>query len=327
MKRALASAAVTALAVGLAWAGTAHAQQKMVLYTSQPQADAEQTVAGFEKANPGIKVEWVRNGTTQVMNKLEAEFAAGDPRPDVLLIADAMTMETLKGKGRLLAYKEAKTDKLPPGTFDKDKTYFATKLITTGIVAHKSAKAPASWTDLVAEAAKGKVTMPSPLYSGAAAIHVGTLTADKAFGWKYFETLARNGAVAVRGNGDVFKAVASGEKLYGVVVDFLALREQAKGAPVTFVFPKEGVTAVTEPATILKTSKNQATAKKFIDFLLSNAGLSLAASQGYLALDKGIEPPKGFPKLDQIKLMNSDIPGIMKADEANKKKFAELFGG
>ena len=33
------------------------------------------------------------------------------------------------------------------------------------------------------------------------------------------------------------------------------------------------------------------------------------------------------PKLDQIKLMNSDIPGIMKTDEANKKKFADLFGG
>jgi iron(III) transport system substrate-binding protein len=326
MTRKLAFVAA-AVAAGLAWTGAAHAQGKLVLYTSQPQSDAEQTVAGFEKANPGIKVEWVRNGTTQIMNKLEAEFTAGDPKPDVLLIADAMTMETLKGKDRLLPYKEAKTGKLPAGTFDKDKTYFATKLITTGIVAHKSAKAPASWNDLLAEAAKGKVTMPSPLYSGAAAIHVGTLTADKAFGWKYFETLAKNGAVAVRGNGDVFKAVASGEKLYGVVVDFLALREEAKGAPVTFVFPKEGVTAVTEPAAILKTAKNQDAARRFIDFLLSDAGLSLAAAQGYLALDKSIAPPKGFPKLDQIKLMNSDIPGIMKTDEANKKKFADLFGG
>lgn len=327
MKRLTATAAIAALAIGLVWTGAAQAQGKLVLYTSQPQGDAEQTVAAFEKANPTVKVEWVRNGTTQIMNKLEAEFTAGDPRPDVLLIADAMTMESLKAKGRLMAHKEAKTDGLPPGSFDKDKTYFPTKLITTGIVAHKSAKVPESWNDLLAEAAKGKVTMPSPLYSGAAAIHVGTLTANPAFGWKYFETLAKNGAVATRGNGDVFKAVASGEKLYGVVVDFLALREQVKGTPVAFVFPKEGVTAVTEPVAILKTAKNQAEARKFIDFLLSPPGLSLAVSQGYLALDKGIAPPKGFPKLDQIKLMNSDISGIMKTDEANKKKFADLFGG
>ena len=327
MKRAFNSIAMAALATGLAWSGAAQAQGTLMLYTSQPQSDAEQTVAAFEKANPGTKVEFIRNGTTQVMSKLAAEFAAGDPRPDVLLIADATAMETLKSGGRLLAYGEANTARLPAGTFDKDKTYFATKLITTGIVAHKSAKLPESWNDLLSEAAKGKVTMASPLYSGAAVIHVGTLAADKNFGWPYFEKLAKNGAVAVRGNGDVLKAVATGEKLYGVVVDFMPLREQAKGSPVAFVFPKEGVTAVTEPVAILKTSKNQAAAKKFIDFLLSNAGLSLAVAQGYLALDKSIDPPKGFPKLDQIKLMNSDIPGIMKTDEANKKKFADLFGG
>jgi iron(III) transport system substrate-binding protein len=324
-KHLLAASVAAVLACALAW--PAMAQGKLMLYTSQPQADAEQTVAGFEKANPGIKVEWVRNGTTQLMNKLEAEFAAGAPVPDVLLIADAMTMETLKAAGRLAPHPGAKVAGLPAGTYDKDKTYFGTKLITTGIVAHKSAKPPQSWNDILSAEAKGKVTMPSPLYSGAAAIHVGTLSADKAFGWEYFDKLAKNGAVAVRGNGDVFKAVASGEKLYGVVVDFMALREQAKGSPVTFVFPKEGVTAVTEPVAILKTAKNPDSARKFVDFLLSEAGLALATQQGYLALDAKIAPPPGFPKLDQIKLMNSDIPGIIKADQENKKRFSDLFGG
>jgi len=238
-----------------------------------------------------------------------------------------MTMETLKAAGRLAAHGDAKVGGLPAGTYDKDKTYFGTKLITTGIVAHKSAKAPASWNDILAPEAKGKVTMPSPLYSGAAAIHVGTLTADKAFGWDYFDKLAKNGAVAVRGNGDVFKAVASGEKLYGVVVDFLALREQAKGAPVTFVFPKEGVTAVTEPVAILKTAKNTKEAKAFVDFLLSSDGLAVASKQGYLSLDAKAAPPAGFPKLDQIKLMDTDIPGVVKSDKDNKKRFADLFGG
>lgn len=323
----LAASAAAMLACGLPLGGANAQSGTLKLYTSQPQGDAEQTVAAFMKANPGIKVDWVRNGTTQLMNKLEAEFAAGAPVPDVLLIADAMTMETLKAQGRLAPHADAKVAGLPAGTYDKDKTYFGTKLITTGIVAHKSAKAPTSWNDILAADAKDKVTMPSPLYSGAAAIHVGTLTADKNFGWAYFDKLAKNGAVAVRGNGDVFKAVASGQKLYGVVVDFLALREQAKGAPVTFVFPKEGVTAVTEPVAILKTAKNVKEAKAFIDFLLSSGGLAVAGAQGYLSLDAKAAPPPGFPKLDQIKLMDSDIAGIVKANEDNKKRFADLFGG
>ena len=58
--------------------------------------------------------------------------------------------------------------------------------------------------------------------------------------------------------------------MYGVIVDYLPIRESAKGSPVTFVFPKEGVSAVTEPVAILKTAKNVEAAKAFVDFLLSD---------------------------------------------------------
>ena len=51
-----------------------------------------------------------RSGTTEVMGKLAAEFAGGQPKADVLLIADAVSMEALKEDGRLLAYPEAKVD-------------------------------------------------------------------------------------------------------------------------------------------------------------------------------------------------------------------------
>ncbi|MGD9864075.1 MAG: Fe(3+) ABC transporter substrate-binding protein, partial [Pseudodonghicola sp.] len=37
--------------------------ETLTLYTSQPNADAQQTVDAFMAANPGIEVEWVRDGT------------------------------------------------------------------------------------------------------------------------------------------------------------------------------------------------------------------------------------------------------------------------
>ncbi|PTX35747.1 hypothetical protein C8N44_1675, partial [Allosediminivita pacifica] len=37
----------------------------LVLYTSQPDADAQQTVDAFSEAYPNVEVEWVRDGTTQ----------------------------------------------------------------------------------------------------------------------------------------------------------------------------------------------------------------------------------------------------------------------
>ncbi len=324
MRKTLAAvAAATVLLAGQAFA----ASGTLVLYTSQPNADAQQTVDAFKKANPGVEVEWVRDGTTKVMAKLRAEFAAGAPKPDVLLIADVVTMEQLKSEGRLMAYADAPVGAYGPGLHDTDKTYFSTKLITTGIVYNTGAPMqPADWEDLVKPEAKNLVAMPSPLTSGAAAIHMAALTSNPKYDWAYYEQLAANGVTPKGGNGGILKAVASGEKLYGVVVDFLPIREKEKGAPVEFVFPASGVTAVTEPAAILSTSANPDAAKAFIDFLLSKEGQELALSQGYLAAHPDVAPPAGFPSRDKIKLMAFDAAKALREDEANKKKFVEIFG-
>ena len=73
------------------------------------------------------------------------------------------------------------------------------------------------------------------------------------------------------------KSVASGEKPYGILVDFMALNAKAKGSPVEFVFPSEGVPAVTEPVAIMSTATRMLpAAQKFVDFILSDEGQKLA---------------------------------------------------
>jgi iron(III) transport system substrate-binding protein len=301
---------------------------KLVLYTSQPDRDAQRTVEGFRKKNPGVEVEIFRSGTTEVMSKLMAEIAAGQPRADVLLIADALSMERLKAAGQLLAYPDADVRELPPDAYDKGKTYFGTKLITTGIIVNRQARMkPASWKDLLKPEAKGQVVLPSPLYSGAAAIHMAALTENPALGRDYYEKLARNGAVALRGNGSVLNAVAGGQKMYGIIVEFMALNAKAKGSPVDFVFPGEGVSIVTEPTAILRGTKNPEAARAFVDFLLSKDGQELAVSQGYFPARKDVKPPAGFPDVAALKILPVDIGELRSTDELNKKRFAELFGG
>lgn len=300
---------------------------KITLYTSQPDKIAADTVAAFRAKHAGVEVDIFRSGTTEVMNKLQAEFTAGDPRADLLLIADAVSMEALKAAGRLLAVTDADVSAYPEAAYDRDRTYFGSKLITTGIMYNTAAKKPTSWKDLADPSAKGQIVMPSPLYSGAAAIHMGALTSDPTLGWDYYKALAQNGAVAVQGNGAVANAVRRGEKMYGVIVEFMAIDARAKGAPVDFVFPTEGVTAVTEPVAILKASKNPAAAKAFLAFLLSKEGQELAAKQGFLPAHKEVAPPAGFPKTADVKIMPMNIKAVLDQDAANKRRFNELFGG
>ena len=63
------------IAAGLLAAATASAYAeditgKLVLYTSQPNADAQATVDAFKARHPGVEIEWVRDGTTKMMAKL-----------------------------------------------------------------------------------------------------------------------------------------------------------------------------------------------------------------------------------------------------------------
>lgn len=318
------AAAVLAVA---GFAGAASAE-KLVLYTSQPDKDAAATVGAFQAANPGVEVEVFRSGTSDLLSKLAAEFAAGSPQPDVLLIADAVSMEGLKADDRLMAYPEANTEGFDPSAIDPERYYFGSKLITTGIAYNTAAsEKPAHWSDLAGPAYKDLVVMPSPLYSGAAAYMLSVFADRDDLGWDYFENMQANGLTAVRGNGAVLKSVATGENAYGILVDFLAMNAKKDGSPIEFVFPDEGVTAVTEPVAIMSTAKNVDDAKKFVDFILSDDGQKLALSQGYLPAKASVGRPDWLPEGVTVKVMEGDVGAIVPKIDDNKKRFSTLFGG
>jgi iron(III) transport system substrate-binding protein len=314
---------------GLAWSALAEPSGVLRLYTSQPSDQMAEAIQAFNKLHPGVKVEVFRSGTTEVMNKLQAEFAAGRPQADVVLLADDVALTQLKNDNRLLAYPDAPLGNIPANLVDPDRTFFGTKLITTGIVYNTTLvrTPPKSWKDLLAPEAASKTILPSPLYSGAAVIHLGTMVQQPEFGWTYVETLAKNRAMAGRGNGAVIEAVARGEKAYGIIIDYMAMNAKAKGSPVDFVFPAEGVSVITQPVAILKTTQNPEAAKAFVAWQLSDEAQQQATAQGYFPIKPSIRPPQGYPEVSGLKFLKTDTAKILTTDEENKLKFSEMFGG
>jgi iron(III) transport system substrate-binding protein len=124
----------------------------------------------------------------------------------------------------------------------------------------------------------------------------------------------------------VLKQVAGGEKLFGMVVDFMAIREKAKGAPVAFVFPKEGVSAIGEPVAILKSTKNAEAARAFLAFLLSSEGAGARAQAG---LYPGASPGSAAGGLSRAARTSAD--GLRSGagagrGEGNTRRFSDIFG-
>ncbi|WP_182086177.1 ABC transporter substrate-binding protein [Aureimonas sp. ME7] len=323
---------LAALSLTLGLAGSAMAEDAsgtITVYTSQPNDQMTAVVDAFRKDHPSVAVEVFRAGTTELLAKLQAEFAAGGSPADIVLIADTIAMTQLKNDKRLLAYEDAPVDQIPAALVDPDRTYFGTKLLTTGIVYNtdKVKQAPTSWADLKAENVASELIMPSPLYSGAAVVHVGTMTQQPSFGWDYYEALADAGAVAGQGNGTVLEAVARGEKSYGIIVEYMAMNAKAKGSPVDFVFPAEGVSTITQPVAILDGTDNPAAAKLFVDWQLGEAAQRQSVEQGYFPVIEGMARPIGYPDPATLKVLPTDSEALLRGETEIKTRFSDIFGG
>ncbi|TYC61970.1 ABC transporter substrate-binding protein [Rhodobacterales bacterium] len=315
-------AAVSAVAVS-----AAHAEETLTLYTSQPPEQAQETVDAFEAANPDIKVNWTRNGTSALMNVMRAEIEAGQIQPDVLLVADPINLGTLKAGGHLLAYPDAPVEGYDKAAFDKDMTFFGTKAITTGIAYNPEIAEPVeSWNDLLVEDNRGQIAVPSPLYSGAALNHLHALINTPDIGWAFYEGLNDLDIVPEGGNGPATKAVASGMAKYAIIVDANALRAKKDGSPIDYIVPKDGVSFIGEPVAIMSTTEHEAAAKKFVDFLLSRQGQELVSSQGNIPLLPGVVAPKGYPEFSSMKLLGYDVDEAVKNNDQISEKFADIFG-
>lgn len=299
---------------------------KVTLYTSAVQSDADGLKAAFAKKYPNIELTIYRDGTEKVIAKLRAEQEARSVIADVLLIADAPTMESLKADTFLQPYRSPFAAALPKAFVEAEGYYTGTKIINTGIAVNTGASLPrpAVWKDLLKPEYKGKLVSPSPQYSGAAALNYTVFLNSTEYGADFLRGLQKNGMTIVQSNGDALNKIISGELPVGIVTDNGVRAAKAKGSPVEMIYPTDGAIPITEPIALVARSKNAAAAKAFMDFVLSAEGQALVAAQNYIPLLASVPPPAGVPT--GIKEFSIDAPAVAKQLADGKKQFADIFG-
>jgi iron(III) transport system substrate-binding protein len=321
------TAEATADSTPEATAAAALAPATITVYTSEPQEKIDAIVADFNQTQPDVTVEVFRAGTGDLTARIEAERTTGEVQADILLAADSATFETYKADNLLLAYTPADVESLNPDVVDPDGFYVGTRIIPT-VIAYNTGmidSPPASWADLTDPAYAGKITMPNPDVSGAAAYNAAVWLDNADLGDAWLTDLAKNKPVIADSNGPVSQAVASGTQPVGVVVDYLVRELAAAGSPIDVAYPTEGVPYVSQPVGIFAGTDEQAASEAFVDYLVSAAGQELAVLQSYLPVRGDVGTPEGAPAMDTIEILTPDLNVIKDTKAAAVARFNELF--
>jgi iron(III) transport system substrate-binding protein len=281
-------------------------------------------VAGLFEQRTGIKVQLYNAASGKVISKIETERKAGLVLADV--IHHTSLYDVIRWKnGKLLASipldEKASFARME---IDPDGAWFALRNLTSGIAYNKNRIAPIdvprSWKDLLDPKFDRKIAYMSPSLSGMPQYTVKMLV--DIYGWDYYKQLAKLRPHMVESDGNAINMVISGEvPIAGTIAAYNALNASYKGQPVGIVFPTEGVPVAIAPVAVLQNAPHPSAAALFYQFLASKEVGELLSKGGLLSGRSDVEPPRGQPKLEELKPYFADLGWLAK----NERRMAEQF--
>lgn len=276
---------------------------QLTVYTALETDQIKAYEAGFNKVNPNIELQWVRDSTGVITAKLLAEKA--NPQADVVMGVAASSLALLDSNGMLIGYAPINLDaimsayrdkKNPPDWWGMD-VWGATVCFNTVEAKKKGIPKPETWKDLTKPIYKGQIVMPNPASSGTGYFDVTawlSLWGDdngKGGGWKYMDALHENIAQYTHSGSKPCNMAAAGEYVVGISFEYRGNSNKAKGAPIDLVFPKEGLGWDLEAFGIMKATKKLDAAKKLADWASSKDAMLLYGKNFAITAQPGVAAP------------------------------------
>ena len=256
------------------------------VYMPSPSGLNENYISQFEEET-GINVNLFEGTTGEILARLESE--KDNPIADVVVLASWSDGLNFKENNELLSFNPKNSDKLYDGWKDNDNTLFGTSASALGVIYNTNvvASLDADWSDFSKSEYKDLICIPDGAKSGSfkdfMAGYMYAFSSDRNnLDYSTWKNIADNGLTIPGANKAALQAVTSGEK--GILiggVDYNAYSSIAKKEAIKIYYPKSGTLINPRPAMVLKSSKNQDNAKKFVEYLLSDNAQELV-SNAYL---------------------------------------------
>jgi len=307
----------TGVAADSNWIEEAKKEGSVVWYTSMELGQANHVAGRFNEKYPFIKVDVLRTGGGPLMNRILAEARGGKHSWDVAVGRGEMILPLLERK-LLASYRSPETSMIFDDLVDREGFWTAYYANPHGLGFNtrmvSNADVPRSYEALLDPKWKGKkISLDTEGYG----LFAGLIRAwgrEKAL--SYFNKLAAQEPVLMRGNTSRIQLVTAGE--YPLLIGYPSLLQvhTSKGAPIDWLHLEPAVVLI-YPVMLAARSPNPSAGKLLIDFLLSKEGQQILVTLKRVPVRKDVDadPPrlsKGYKRIVEHPEDYKDFKGVVK---------------
>jgi len=314
----------------------AQAKDTVVVYTSLENEEVVDYLEFAKEQLPDLDIKAIRLSTGELGARMLAE--KDNPQADCIWGWALTNMAEFVPKGMLQTYTPKGVEKIPARFKDPNNYWVAIDLYAAALVPNtrvleaKNLPMPKGWYDLLHSVYEGMLIMPNPASSGTGFLQVASLLVlldpdyktkpiEKNNAWDFLKKLDRNMGQYIKSGSKPAKLTAAGEYAVGCSFAFVYSSLKKKGFPVALVLPEEGVGYELEANALLKGAKNEAAAKKFLDWAISKPAMERYAKFKLGVTYPGISGPEDLPALETINLAPMDFPW----QSENRTKILEVW--
>ena len=281
--------ATATLLAALASCGSGDSRTALVVYSPHGKDLLQYYEQAFEKAHPGVDVQWVDMGSQDVLDRLRSERA--NPQADVWFGAPAETFARAANEGLLAPYRPTWAAKLPDEAHDAKDLWYGTYL-TPEVIAYNAqvlsaAEAPRDWDDVLDPKWKGKIIIRDPVASGSMrAIFAAIISRELArtgstkAGFDWLRRLDANTKEYVISPTMLYQKLGQREGVLSLydMPDIETLRQTTK-YPIASRIPASGTPLLVDGIAIVRGSRHPDLAKEFYEFVTTPEALRVAANK------------------------------------------------
>lgn len=312
LARRLRALCLAAFALGTAWlvaplvcAGR-DGRTVLTVYSPHGRELLEHYERGFERAHPGVDVQWVDMGSQEILERVQAERA--NPQADLWFGAPADAFARAARQGLLAPYRPSWAAAVSAEARDSLDRWYGTYR-TPEVIAYNAklvaaADAPQDWDDVLDPRWKGRVIIRDPVASGSMrAIFGGILarsvaqTGNTAAGWRWLARLDAQTRDYAFNPALMYEQLKRGEGLVTLynMPDMATLRQRT-GAPVAYVLPASGTPVLVDAIAVLRGAHHPALARAFYEYVSTPEALVYAADSLQRIPARDDIPPSALPR-------------------------------